>query len=121
MIDYGIGGVTMSVQITNLTKEIRFYNRPFFKVSTPFEKNADTFMFTNIIGKPMLFPRKMEYGEVVSESYQLVRGNIQLFQELLSKDRDATLTAYVTTTLGEVYKSEPYPVIDIVKQGKYVQ
>lgn len=121
MTGYGIGGVTMSVQITNLTKEIRFYNKPFFKVSTPFEKDADTFMFTNIFGQPVDFPRKMEYGEVVSESYQLVKGNIQLFQKLLSKDTEAKLTAYVTTTLGEVYKSEPYPVIDIVEQGKYVR
>lgn len=119
--DFGIAGVTMSVQITNLTKEIRFYNKPFFKVSTPFEKSADTFMMTNVVGGMISFPRKMEYGEVVSENYQLVPGNIQMFYELLSKDPDTTLTAYVTTTLGEVYKSEPYPVKDIVKQGKYVR
>ena len=36
--EYGVGGVSISVQITNLTKEIRFYNKPFFKVSVPIEK-----------------------------------------------------------------------------------
>lgn len=119
--DFGISGVTISVQITNLTKEIRFYNKPFFKVSIPLDKGADSFMMTNVIGGMINFPIKMEYGEVLTENYQLVVGNIQMFQEMLSKDSDATLTAYVSTTLGEVYKSEPYQIRNIVKQGKYVR
>ena len=119
--DYGVAGISMSVQITNLTREIRFYNKPFFKVSTPFDKGADTFMMTNVVGNAVHFPRKMEYGEVISQNYQLVQSNIQMFQELLAKDPDVTLTAYVGTTLGEVYKSEPYIVRDIVKQGRYVR
>lgn len=119
--DYGVAGISMSAQITNLTREIRFYNKPFFKVSTPFDKGADTFMMTNVVGNAVHFPRKMEYGEVISENYQLVQSNIQMFQELLAKDPDVTLTAYVGTTLGEVYKSEPYIVRDIVKQGRYVR
>ena len=77
-------------------------------------------MMTNVIGGAIDFPRKMEYGEVVSENYLLVPGNIQMFEELMAKDADVKLTAYVSTTLGEVYKSEPYPVSDIVKQRKYV-
>ena len=119
--DYGVAGISMSVQITNLTREIRFYNKPFFKVSTPFDKGADTFMMTNVVGNAVHFPRKMEYGEVISENYQLVQRNIQMFQELLAKDPVVTLTAYVGTPLGEVYKSEPYIVRDIVKQGRYVR
>ncbi len=119
--EFGEGGVSISVQITNLTKEIRFYNKPFFKVSVPIDKNADTFMMTNVIGEAINFPKKMEYGEVVSEYYQLVPGNIQMFEELLAKSPHATITAYASTTLGEVYKSEPYPVCDIVKQKKYVR
>ena len=118
---YGIAGISISVQITNLTKEIRFYNRPFFKVSTPIEKNLNTFVMTNVVGIPIDFPRRMEYGEVLSENYQLVQGNIEMFQVLLSKDSEATLTAYVTTTLGELYKSEPYYIKDIVKQRQYVR
>lgn len=118
---YGIAGISISVQITNLTKEIRFYNRPFFKVSTPIEKNLNTFVMTNVVGDPIEFPRRMEYGEVLSENYQLVQGNIEMFQVLLSKDSEATLTAYVTTTLGELYKSEPYYIKEIVKQRQYVR
>jgi len=118
---YGIAGISISVQITNLTKEIRFYNRPFFKVSTPIEKNLNTFVMTNVVGDPIEFPRRMEYGEVLSENYQIVQGNIEMFQVLLSKDSEATLTAYVTTTLGELYKSEPYYIKEIVKQRQYVR
>lgn len=120
LVRMGIMGVSISVQITNLTKEIRFYNKPFFKVSTPIEKSADTFVMTNVVGEQLSFPRKMEYGEVISENYQLVQGNIHMFKELLAKNPETTLTAYVSTTLGEVYKSEPYLVSDIVKQEKYV-
>lgn len=118
---FSVEGVSINVQITNLTKEIRFYNKPFFKVSIPIERNADTFIMTNVVGEAIVFPRKMEYGEVVSEGYQLVPNNIGMFEKLLEKDIDATITAYVTTTLGEVYKSEPYPIKDIVRQGKYVK
>lgn len=121
LVSMGIMGVSISVQITNLTKEIRFYNRPFFKVSTPIDKSADTFIMTTVIGEQITFPRRMEYGEVVSENYQLVPGNIQMFKELLARNPETTITAYVSTTLGEVYKSEPYYVSDIVKQEKYVR
>lgn len=82
---------------------------------------ADTFVMTNIIGELIKFPRKMEYGEVISEGYLLVPNNILLFEELLAKDTDATLTAYVSTTLGEVYKSDPYPIRDIVEKKQYIR
>ncbi len=114
-------GISFSVQITNLTKEIRFYNKPFFKVSVPIHKGADTFVMTNIIGEQIKFPRKMEYGEVISEGYLLVSSNIQLFEELLKQDGDATLTAYVSTTLGEVYKSNPYAIRDIIEKKQYIR
>lgn len=114
-------GISISVQITNLTKEIRFYNKPFFKVSVPIDMGADTFVMTNIVGKEIKFPRKMDYGEVIQEDYLLVYNNIQLLEDLLIKDIDATLTAYVSTTLGEIYKSEPYSIKDIVEKKQYVR
>lgn len=114
-------GISISVQITNLTKEIRFYNKPFFKVSVPIDMGADTFVMTNIIGEEIKYPRKMEYGEVITESYKLVPNNIVLFENLLTKDTNATLTAYVSTTLGEVYKSNPYQIKDIVEKKQYIR
>ncbi|MBQ8484863.1 MAG: hypothetical protein IJ534_01810 [Bacteroidaceae bacterium] len=121
LVNNGIRGIAITVQITNLTKEIRFYNKPFFKVSVPINMGADTFVMTNIIGEQIKFPRKMEYGEVISEGYLLVPENIQLFEELLAKDVGATLTAYVSTTLGEVYMSNSYPIRDIVGKKRYIR
>lgn len=121
LVNGSIAGISISVQITNLTKEIRFYNKPFFKVSAPIHMGVDTFVMTNIVGEQIKFPRKMEYGEVISEGYLLVPGNIQLFEELLAKNTDVTLTAYVSTTLGEVYKSDPYPIRDIIAKKQYIK
>ena len=73
------------------------------------------------MGTAIVFPRKMEYGEVISECYQLVPGSIQAFKKLLTQDADVTLTAYITTTLGEVYKSDLFPVRKIVKLEQYVR
>lgn len=118
---YGVAGVSLSVRITNLTKEIRFFNNPFFKVSTPLEKGVDTFAMTNVINPTVHFPKKMEYGEVIKESYRLVPENIRMFETLLERDPETTITAYVSTTLGEVYNSDPYSVKNLVEQGQYVK
>lgn len=64
-----ITGISFGVTITNLTKENRFFNAPFFKLSVPFEENFDTFAMTDTIHK-VIFPKKLEYGEVVSEAYK---------------------------------------------------
>lgn len=119
--DYAVQGVLLTVQITNLTKEIRFYNKPFFKLSTPFEPGADTFEMTNVFGEKIAFPRKMEYGEVVTECYILVKPNIPLLKKVWAKDLSTTITAYATTTLGEVYKSEPLLVENILKEERFIR
>lgn len=121
LTDMGVTGVSLTVQVTNLTKEIRFFNSPFFKLSIPIEGTADTFIMTNVIGDQIKFPRKMEYGEVVSQSYILNPANISMFKGLLERRLDVVLTAYVSTTLGEVYESNKYPISDIVKHELYIR
>lgn len=119
--DMGVTGVSLTVQVTNLTKEIRFFNSPFFKLSIPIEGTADTFIMTNVIGEQIKFPRKMEYGEVISQSYILNSANVNMFKGLLEKRLDVMLTAYVSTTLGEVYESNKYVVSDIVKHERNIR
>ena len=58
---------------------------------------------------------------MIKEAYQIVPANIELFKNLLGKDPNATITAFVSTTLGELYKSDPYKVSDIIKQENYVR
>lgn len=119
--DMGVAGVSLTVQVTNLTKEIRFFNSPFFKLSVPIEGTADTFIMTNVIGESVKFPRKMEYGEVISQTYMINSANISMFKALLERRLDVVLTVYVSTTLGEMYESNKYPVSEIVKQERHVR
>lgn len=121
LTDMGVTGVSLTVQITNLTKEIRFFNSPFFKLSIPIEGTVDTFIMTNVIGEQIKFPRKMEYGEVMSQSYIINPANVNMFKGLLDRRLDVVLTAYVSTTLGEVYESNKYPISDIVKHEQYIR
>ena len=44
MVPGTVTGINFAVTITNLTKENRFFNAPFFKLSVPFEGNLDTFV-----------------------------------------------------------------------------
>lgn len=121
MTALGIVGISISVQITNLTKEIRFFNTPFFKLSIPIEGTADTFIITNVIGERIKFPYKMEYGEVITQTYSINAANIDMFKSLLEEQLDVVLTVYVSTTLGELYESNKYPISDIVKHERYVR
>ena len=109
-MDYAIG-----VTITNLTKEIRFSNSPFFKTSETIDHDMDTFIMTETIQKAV-FPKRLEYGEVVSESYRIKSGVFEILDKVLAKDEDAFLQAISTTTLGEVYKSNKYSIKKLRQQ-----
>ena len=115
-----ISGISLGVTITNLTKENRFFNAPFFKLSNPFERDFDTFAMTDSTNK-IPFPKKLEYGEVVSESYFVRLGMKDVYDKVLALNKNATLQAIVTTTIGEIYKSNEYSVQKIVDNFKYVR
>jgi hypothetical protein len=102
-------GYALGVTITNLTKENRFFNTPFFKTSETIEHDLDTFIMTNAIYK-IQFPKKLEYGEVVSESYEIKPGAKDIFEKVIAKNGDAFIQAITSTTLGEVFKSNKYSI-----------
>lgn len=112
-------GVVIHVQVTNLSKEIRYFNQPTFKVSVPIDGKADAFVMLNSIA-PIVFPVKLEYGQQYDVSYKLVPSNIEMFSSLLNKDSNATIKAIVNTTLNERCESNSYKIADIVKNSKYV-
>jgi hypothetical protein len=114
----GINGITFGVTITNLTKENRFFNTPFFKLSTPFEGDIDTFSIPDTIFKEK-FPRKLEYGEVVSESYPIKPESKDIYEKVIAQDPDATLQVIVNTTIGEIYKSNEYKISKLLENFKY--
>ena len=116
----GIIGISFGVTITNLTKENRFFNSPFFKFSIPFKGNVDTFMLLDKRYN-IQFPKKLEYGEVVTEDYPLRPNSREIFDEIIAKDPNATLKAVVNTTVGEVYTSNEYRVDKLLENYKYAR
>ena len=116
----GISGISFGVTITNLTKENRFFNAPFFKLSTPFDGNADTFAMTDTMNK-IVFPKKLEYGEVVTENYQIRPQSREIFEKVIAKDENATLQVITSTTIGEIYNSNEYKVSILLHNYKYVR
>jgi hypothetical protein len=117
----GINGISFGVTITNLTKENRFFNTPFFKLSVPFEGELDTFVMTDKIGTPIQFPKKLEYGEVLSESYLIHQNSKEIYDKAIAKDPNATMQVIVSTTIGEVYKSNEYSVAKLLENFKYAR
>lgn len=113
-------GIAFGVTVTNVSSETKYVSSPFFKLSVPIEKSADTFTMLNVVN-PMSFPAKLERGQQFSISYKLVPGNVEMFSNLLAKDSSVTVQAIVTTTLGDVAKSEPYPIASLVKDFKYIR
>lgn len=113
-------GIAFGVTVTNVSLETKYVSSPFFKLSVPIEKSADTFTMLNVVN-PMSFPAKLERGQQFSISYKLVPGNVEMFSNLLAKDSSVTVQAIVTTTLGDVAKSEPYPIANLVKDFKYIR
>lgn len=112
---YGDMEYALGVKITNLTKEIRFFNSPFFKTSEIIENEMDTFVMTDAI-QGARFPKRLEYGEVVSETYRIKLGITEILDKVLAKDKDAYVQAISSTTLGEVYKSNKYSLAKLKRQ-----
>ena len=112
---YGDMEYALGVTITNLTKEIRFFNSPFFKTSETIENDLDTFVMTDAI-QGANFPKRLEYGEVVSESYRIKLGITEILDKVLAKNEDAYVQAISSTTLGEVYKSNKYSLSKLRQQ-----
>lgn len=116
----GIQGISFGVTITNLTKENRFFNSPFFKFSTEFEDGVDSFILLSRSNN-IEFPKKLEYGEVASEDYPLKPKSKEVFEKIISKDKEATLKVVVNTTVGEVYNSNEYTVKRILDHFQYAK
>ncbi len=116
-----ISGIAFGITITNLTKENRFFNSPFFKLSVPFEGDLDTFVMTQTINAPIPFPKKLEYGEVVSQAYQISAANQKMYEQAIAKDPNATIQVIVSTTIGEIYKSNEYSIAQLLENFKYVR
>jgi hypothetical protein len=120
MVPGTVTGINFAVTITNLTKENRFFNAPFFKLSVPFEGNLDTFVMTETINN-ISFPKKLEYGEVVTEGYIIKPTSRRIYDKVIAINKNATVQVITSTTIGEIYKSNEYKISQLLDNFKYAK
>jgi hypothetical protein len=120
---YGLEGATFKfgVTITNLTKDYRYFNQPFFKVNPAFKFGPglehDTFVMLNDDGVTH-FPCRLEYGQPVSVSYPIKSAVIANYEQMLIDDENAYIQCFVSTTVGELYESNQYKISKLLENLK---
>lgn len=109
--------------ITNLTKENRYFNQPFFKVNPKFDiKNGgqhDTFIM--IPENFNSFPKKLEYGEPLFVTYEIKEGAYKMYQDILNKNNDTYIQAFANTTVGELYESDRFLIKKLFEHLKWLK
>jgi hypothetical protein len=104
--------VGLGVTFTNLNKEHRYMNEPFFKLSIKMDEvGTDTFYLIEKL-QNVNFPHKLEYGQVFSVTYLLQAGSIEMWKKL---PPETTLQAIVTSSIGEKFKSNEASIGKIIQ------
>ena len=109
-----VEGVGLTVSIVNLCKEPRFFLEPHFEFSENVFYDKNAFMPTNHWPDSVLFPVRLEYGEMVSRTYILKKQAKQIFEDAYAKNPQVTFRACALNTLGNVYCSEPVEALTII-------
>lgn len=122
--EFGGGSrLKFSLTITSLTKENRFFNQPFFKVHPKFELSKgvehDTFVMFPEQGN--VFAKRLEYGEPFSVSFEIKDGAYSMYEGILKKDGDATIQAFITTTVGELYESNKFSIKKLFENLEWIK
>lgn len=109
--------------ITNTTKENRYFGQPFFKVWPKFELEPglehDT--FTMVPEQGNVFPKKLEYGEPYSVSYEIKPLAFKMYEGMLTKNQEAYIQCFVNTTVGELYESNQYLIKNLLENLKWIK
>lgn len=111
----GVVGLLIGVIVTNVIKDFRYYNPPYFKISKPIEGENDTFSMLEMVA-PILFPKKLEYGEQYNVQYVLKKGFLDMLQEFVGEE--VSITAHVSTTVGEKFVSNEMDIDSLLKYRK---
>lgn len=109
--------------ITNLTKEHRYFNQPFFKVTPKFEisEGVEHDTFVMIPEHDNNFPVRLEYGQVVSYNYEIKDGAYEMYKKMLDKDKGANIQAFTNTTVGELYESNQFSIEKLFEHLNWIQ
>lgn len=111
-----VNGVSWGTTITNLTREIRYFNQPYFKVFPKFQLGEgiehDTFFMIQRQGANVQYPYRLEFGQTVDSNFPVNANAFRMYQQI--NQEDAFIQAFVTTTIGEIYSSRKYPISKFV-------
>ncbi|MFZ7133326.1 MAG: hypothetical protein ACOWWR_13320 [Eubacteriales bacterium] len=115
VMDNGVvTGLSFGVSITNLNKDIRYVNVPYFKVNPKFKLEEglehDTFQFVS--NSNAQFPIRLEFGQVTQLEYVINGHQEQLFRN--NNSEGTTIQAFVSTTVGELYSSDKFSINKLV-------
>lgn len=115
-------GIKFGLTITNLTKEHRYFNQPNFKVFPKFEigngMEHDTFIMLHT--EDIVLPKRLEYGEPFTLTFELKPGFIEMCKTAFDKDADGYIQAFVSTTVGELHESEKYTFKKLMENIKWI-
>jgi hypothetical protein len=109
----GFGGsLKFGITITNLNKEHRYFNQPFFKVEPgfPLEGGGSHDTFAMIADGNNIFPKRLEYGEPASVNYEIKPGAYSMYEKILALNPDAFVQVFSSTTVGEIFESNKYQI-----------
>lgn len=111
--------VTLKVSITNMNREQRFYNAPYFKLSDKVEfikgaSKQDTFLLFPISDIPT--PLKLEYGERITIDFDVPPQQLEYYKQL-DNGKDF-IQVFVPTTLGELHSSNKLIITEFIKSYK---
>lgn len=109
MQTHKIQSLSLSVQVTNLTKEIRYFGRPYFKTDPILNLIPGNDAFLLLESDRTEWPVRLEYGQVLSCNFAVKQGFLDLLKERLDPD-SATMKAFITSTVGELYESNDMPI-----------
>lgn len=105
-------GLGLGIHYVNKNKEHRYINEPYFELSDEIEGiGSKTFYLVEKI-RNLEFPIKLEYGQSFDVTYTVKEGTIELWKKLPEK---ATIQTFVTSSIGEKFKSNKEPVEKIIQ------
>lgn len=117
VVGTGVAGVLWGTTITNLTREIRYFNQPYFKVFPKFQIREgvehDTFFMMQRQGMNVQYPYRLEFGQTIDSHFPVNSNAFQMYQQIYQEG--AFIQAFVTTTIGEIYSSRKYPISKFVE------
>ena len=67
------------------------------------------------------FPKKLEYGEVVTEGYIIKPTSRRIYDKVIAINKNATVQVITSTTIGEIYKSNEYKISQLLDNFKYAK